>query len=302
MEENVGNPEIAEAPVAEDSNVEAQVFGSSDNFFEALEEGVNGMIADDANSTEATQQNIGTEQATLKETVGSNNVDEWDDDSNPYKKRYTDSSREAVKLRERYKEVEPFVPVLEAMKNDSGLVEHVRDYLVNGGNTPKNIQQELGLEEDFMFDANEAMTEPESDSAKVLNAQVDKVVQSRVGQMVKHERHQQQKRNAAKIQSEMEEDFRKKKGMTQDEFEEFKGRAQKHVLTLDDVDYLLNRDQANANVVKSTKDDILNQMKNVRNIPATASGANSQSKEVTPDNALFDGLLGLDGELDNLFG
>ena len=302
MEENVGNPEIAEAPVAEDSNVEAQVFGSSDNFFEALEEGVNGMIADDANSTEATQQNIGTEQATLKETVGSDKVDEWDDDSNPYKKRDTDSSREAVKLRERYKEVEPFVPVLEAMKNDSGLVEHVRDYLVNGGNTPKNIQQELGLEEDFMFDANEAMTEPESDSAKVLNAQVDKVVQSRVGQMVKHERHQQQKRNAAKIQSEMEEDFRKKKGMTQDEFEEFKGRAQKHVLTLDDVDYLLNRDQANANVVKSTKDDMLNQMKNVRNIPATASGANSQSKEVTPDNALFDGLLGLDGELDNLFG
>ena len=302
MEENVGNPEIAEAPVAEDSNVEAQVFGSSDNFFEALEEGVNGMIADDANSTEATQQNIGTEQATLKETVGSNNVDEWDDDSNPYKKRYKDSSREAVKLRERYKEVEPFVPVLEAMKNDSGLVEHVRDYLVNGGNTPKNIQQELGLEEDFMFDANEAMTEPESDSAKVLNAQVDKVVQSRVGQMVKHERHQQQKRNAAKIQSEMEEDFRKKKGMTQEEFEEFKGRAQQHVLTLDDVDYLLNREVANANVVESTKNDMLNQMKNVRNIPATASGANSQSKEVTPDNALFDGLLGLDGELDNLFG
>ena len=40
----------------------------------------------------------------------------------------------------------------------------------------------------------------------------------------------------------------------------------------------------------------------LRNIPATASGANSQAKEVTPDNALFDGLLGLDGELDNLFG
>ena len=302
MEETVGNPEVAEAPVTENSNVETQVFGSSDNFFDALEEGVNGMIADDDNSTEATQQDIGTEQATLKETVGSDNVDEWDDDSNPYKKRYKDSSREAVKLRERYKEVEPFVPVLDAMKNDSGLVEHVRDYLVNGGNTPKNIQEELGLEEDFMFDANEAMTEPESDSAKVLNAQVDKVVQSRVGKMVKHERHQQQKANAAKIQSEMENDFRKKKGMTQEEFDVFKGRAQEHVLTLDDIDYLLNRDQANANAVQSAKNDMLNQMKNVRNIPATASGANSQAKEVTPDNALFDGLLGLDGELDNLFG
>ena len=302
MEEIAGNPKAEEALATPSSNVEAEVFGSSDNFFEALEEGVNGMIADDGNSTEATQQTIGTEQATLKETVGSDNVDEWDDDSNPYKKRYTDSSREAVKLRERYKEVEPFVPVLDAMKNDSGLVEHVRDYLENGGNTPKSIQDELKLDEDFMFDANEAMTEPESDSAKVLNAQVDKVVKTRVDQMVKHERHQQQKANAAKIQAEMEDDFRKKKGMTQDEFEEFKGRAQKHVLTLDDVDYLLNRERANANVVESTKNDMLNQMKNVRNIPATASGANSQAKEVTPDNALFDGLLGLDGELDNLFG
>ena len=286
MEETVGNPEIAEAPLTEDSNVETRVFGSSDNFFEALEEDVNGIIADNGNSTEATRQN----------------VDEWDDDSNPYKKRYKDSSREAVKLRERYKEVEPFVPVLDAMKNDSGLVEHVRDYLVGGGNTPKNIQEELGLEEDFLFDANEAMTEPESDSAKVLNAQVDKVVQSRVGQMVKHERHQQQKANAAKIQTEMESDFRKKKGMTEEEFDIFKGRAQEHVLTLDDIDYLLNRDQANANAVKSAKNDMLTQMKNVRNIPATASGANSQAEQVTPDNALFDGLIGLDGELDNLFG
>jgi hypothetical protein len=100
----------------------------------------------------------------------------------------------------------------------------------------------------------------------------------------------------------MEDDFRKKKGMTDDEFETFKGKAQKHVLTLEDIDYLLNRDQANANVVQSTKTDMLTQMKNVRHIPTSASGANSQAEEADPNNALFDGLLGLDGELDNLFG
>jgi len=65
---------------------------------------------------------------------------------------------------------------------------------------------------------------------------------------------------------------------------------------------LLNRDQANANVITSAKNDMLDQMKNVRNIPTTASGANSQTEEKTPDNALFDGILGLDGDLDNLFG
>jgi hypothetical protein len=294
MTETAGNPEISSA-----NEVENEVFGSSEGFFEALEEDVNGIIAD--SNTEATQQTVDTEQVTQQQTVGSDNVG-WDDDGNPYKKRYQDSSREAVKLRERYKEVEPFVPVLEAMKNDSGLVEHVRDYLVNGGNTPKSVQEHLGLDEDFMFDANEAMTDPDSDSAKVLNAQVDKVVQHRVGQI-----YQTEKANAVKVQRDarqqtMERDFIKKKGMSDEQFATFKEAAQNHVLTLDDIDYLLNRDQANANVVQSTKNDMLTQMKNVRNIPTTASGANSQTEEKNPDDTLFDGILGLDGDLDNLFG
>jgi hypothetical protein len=296
MEETAGNPE---AVTTDENQVEDQVFGSSDGFFEALEEDVNGVVAED--STEATRQEVGTEQVTQQETVGSDNVG-WDDDGNPYKKRYQDSSREAVKLREQYKEVEPFVPVLEAMKNDSGLVEHVRDYLVNGGNAPKSVQDELNLDEDFMFDSQDAMTDPDSDSAKVLNAQVDKIVQQRVGQIVKAE-----KDNAVKIQQEsqrkaIENDFREKKGMTDEQFASFKEKAQSHVLTLEDIDYLLNRDQANANVVQSTKNDMLSQMKNVRNIPTSASGANSQTEEKTPDNAIFDGILGLDGDLDNLFG
>ena len=294
MTETAGNPEISSA-----NEVENEVFGSSEGFFEALEEDVNGIIAD--SNTEATQQTVDTEQVTQQQTVGSDNVG-WDDDGNPYKKRYQDSSREAVKLRERYKEVEPFVPVLEAMKNDSGLVEHVREYLVNGGNTPKSVQDQLGLDEDFMFDANEAMTDPDSDSAKVLNAQVDKVVQHRVGQI-----YQAEKANAVKVQRDarqqtMERDFIKKKGMSDEQFAAFKEAAQNHVLTLDDIDYLLNRDQANANVVQSTKNDMLTQMKNVRNIPTTASGANSQTEEKNPDDTLFDGILGLDGDLDNLFG
>ena len=296
MEETAGNPE---AVTTDENQVEDQVFGSSDGFFEALEKDVNGVVTED--STEATRQEVGTEQVTQQETVGSDNVG-WDDDGNPYKKRYQDSSREAVKLREQYKDVEPFVPVLEAMKNDSGLVEHVRDYLVNGGNAPKSVQEELSLDEDFMFDSQDAMTDPDSDSAKVLNAQVDKIVQQRVGQIVKAE-----KDNAVKIQQEsqrrtIENDFREKKNMTDEQFASFKEKAQSHVLTLEDIDYLLNRDQANANVVQSTKNDMLSQMKNVRNIPTSASGANSQTEEKTPDNAIFDGILGLDGDLDNLFG
>jgi len=296
MEETAGNPETG---TIQDNQVEDQVFGSSDGFFEALEENVNGVVTED--NTEATRQEVGTEQVTQQETVGSDNVG-WDNDGNPYKKRYQDSSREAVKLREQYKDVEPFVPVLEAMKNDSGLVEHVRDYLVNGGNAPKSVQEELSLDEDFIFDSQDAMTDPDSDSAKVLNAQVDKVVQQRVGQIVKAEKDNAVKIQQASQRKTIENDFREKKGMNDEQFASFKEKAQSHVLTLEDIDYLLNRDQANANVVQSTKNDMLSQMKSVRNIPTSASGANSQADEKTPDNAIFDGILGLDGDLDNLFG
>jgi len=296
MEETAGNPETE---ATEEKAVEKEVFGSSDGFFEAMEQNVNGIIAED--NTEATRQEVGPDQATQQSSVGSNNV-EWDNDGNPYKKRYQDSSREAIKLRDRYKEVEPFVPVLEAMKNDSGLVQHVREYLENGGKTTKSVQDQLGLDEDFIFDANEAMTEPDSDSAKVMKAQVDKVVQNRVQQIYKAEKVNAAKMQRATRQKAMERDFQQKRGMTDEQFQTFKERAQQHVVTLDDVDYLLNRDQANANVEKSTKNDMLDQMRNVRNIPTTASGANSQAKEETPDNALFEGILGLDGDLENMFG
>ena len=272
--------------------------GSSEGFFEALEKDVNGVIADD---TEATQQSIGPAQVTQSLDVGSNNVTAQESSGN-WEKRYKDSSREAVKWRDEYKKVEAFVPILETMKKDSGLVEHVREYLVNGGTPSKTIQEQVGLDEDFIFDQQEAMTDPDSDSAKLMNAQVDKVVQARVGQILQAEKQNAQKINAEKSRQQIENDFQEKKGMNDEQFNEFKERAKNHILTLDDVDYLLNRDQANANVVQHTKTDMLNQMKNVRNIPATASGANSRAQDIDPNNAVFDTIMGTDGDLDNLFG
>ena len=48
---------------------------------------------------------------------------------------------------------------------------------------------------------------------------------------------------------------------------------------------------------------MLDQMKNVRNIPASASDSNNQGdSNQTPDNKLFDQMAGLDEDVDNLFG
>ena len=299
VQQSASNPE----QVSEDQSIdtaEQAVFGSSEeSFFDALETEVNGAVQE---PTEATQPQLGDpEQVTrTQESVGSNSV-AWDNDGNPYKKRYADSSREAVKLAEQYKSVEPFVPVLEAMKNDSGLVEHVRDYLVNGGQPSKSIQSSLGLDEDFIYNEQEAMSDPGSDSAKLMNAHVDKIVQQRVGGMMQREKERASQQAVERKRLDEEARFRKESGMSDDEYMNMVDWAKTHTLTLDDINYLKNKQKVASNVADATKKDMLGQMKNVRDMPSTVSGANSHTQEKSAENSVFDALLGTDGELDNLF-
>jgi len=188
------------------------------------------------------------------------------------------------------------------MKNDSGLVEHVRDYLVNGGKPSKSIQSSLGLDDDFLYDEQEAMSDPESDSAKLMNAHVDKIVQQRVGSMLQREKQNASKKAVETKRLEEEGRFRKESGMSNDEYHEMVDWAKTHTLTLDDINYLKNKQRVASNVADATKKDMLNQMKSVRDMPSTVSGANSRGQDKSSENSVFDALLGTDGELDNLFG
>ena len=127
------NPEIG---MKEDSfdEISQNNNSGSDQFFDALENQVNSGIKD---PNEETHRDVGPNMAqpevTQRATQDGPNNAVQSEGSTDWKKRYTDSSREAVKLKEQMNELTPFVPVLEAMKNDSGLVNHVRDYLVKGG-------------------------------------------------------------------------------------------------------------------------------------------------------------------------
>jgi len=306
MTENTqGNPGTEVANELDSKVAEDAVFGSSDNFFGELEAQVNGQVSDQKfiPTEETPPNNAGPEQVTQQQPQEGSTEVNWDSEDNPYKKRYSDSSREATRLQDDMKDLKPFVPVLEAMKNDSGLVEHVRSYLVKGGNPTQTVKEKLNLGDDFVFDGHEAVSNPDSDSAKVFQAQVDQIVQNKVNKVVQREKAQ-----AAQVQQQaslkkQEEEFRTAHGMSDEEYKSMVTKAKDHVLTLEDIHYLLNRDKVQDNVVRSTKADMANQMKNVRNIPTSASGANSQgNNQKNPDDSIFDALLGTDGELDNLFG
>ena len=290
-----GNPETSSEAV-----VEGQVFGSEgEDFFNQLEDSVNGMVADEptpkAQPAMATQNESGSEQVTHESQTGSKEGDNWE-------RRYKDSSKEAIKMATQLKQLEPFIPVLDAMKKDSGLVDHVRGYLENGGAPAGDIKQQLNLKDDFEFDANEAYANPDSDSAKVMSAHLDKVVNSRVGNILNKEKENSRKVQAELIRRKQEEGFKQKHNMSSEEFNSMVANAKQRKLTLDDVYYLLNKDKAAANAVNSSKQDMLNQMKNVRDIPTSASDSNSQGQSKSSSDSLFDSMLGLDSGTDNLFG
>ena len=269
---------------------------SGSDFFEAMENSVNGGIEDQIETTEVTPPSYGTEQVTQQTSEGPNSNVDWE-------KRYKDSQREAQRMNDELTRLKPFVPVLNAMKKDSGLVQHVRGYFEGGGAPAKTIQQKLNLSEDFVYDQQEAIDDPKSDSAKVFNAHIDSLVQGRVNQVLKTEKQRAMQTQQQISRKKEEEAFKAKHNMSDEQFSELVTKAKSHRMTLDDINYLVNRDQTNQNVANATKQDMLNQMQNVRNIPASASGANSQGDgRPSFEDEVFDTLLGSDGNIDNLFG
>ena len=298
-EENVqGNPETAEE----------SVFGSnSDDFFSALENDVNSIVQEPEKpetKAEVTPDNQGSNQtATNKAEVSQSSEDI---ELENLKQRYSDSSREAQNLKAQLNELKPFVPVLDAMKKDSGLVNHVRDYFESGGEVNKDIKKQLKLDEDFEFDPDEMISNPDSDSRKVFDNMVGNIVNKKAGEIVSQQNKEVQQQQHSESVRKQAQEFMQKRGMTEDEFRAFATEAQARIrdrgITFDDMYTMFNQGNVNKNVANATKNDMLNQMKNVRDIPTSVSNANNAGKSNNQNDNVFDALLNSDGNIEELLG
>lgn len=272
-----------------------QIDYSPDDFFSALDQSVNGGILESENDT--------LKQTTLLEE-GENNPsnktmspgsEAQQETVESLKKRYADSSKEGKRLNQRLKELEPYVPILDEMRKDSNLIQHVQDYFEGGGQAPKSMKTELKLDEDFVFDADEALTDNSSDSARLFSATVDGIVNQKIGKMLNKER-------AESDRVSKEQQFKDKNKMDAKEWDGFIEYAKSHNLTLEDILYLRNRKTREDNIAKSVTDDISNQIKKSQSTPSSLASTGSTSIDVSPDDDLFDAILGIDKQLDNAFG
>ena len=288
--------------------VDDGVFGSdSDDFFSALDESVNNLVQEPEKpetQTEVTSDNQSSNKTVNTEAAVSQSSESSELES--LKKRYSDSSREAQNLKAQLNELKPFVPVLDAMKKDNGLVNHVRDYFQEGGKVNKNIKEQLKLDDDFEFDPDEMVTNPDSDSRKVFDNMVSNIVNKKTNEIVSQQNQQAEKIRHQDSVKKQATEFMEKHGMTQDEFQAFATEAQARIsergITFDDMYAMVNQNKVNANVANATKKDMINQMKNVRDIPTSVGSANNAGKVNDINDRAFDALLNSDGNIEELLG
>jgi len=283
-QEQVGNASIEEAP---ESNYQALDDIASGDFFESLDTSVNSGIIDSEYS-QSTSQDLGDNTP-----ASPSGVQEQSGDA--LQKRYSDSSREAKRLNGKLTEIEPYMPILDAMREDPNLIQHVRNYFEGGGQAPESMAQNMELPEDFSFDPDDAFTDPKSDSAKVFGATVDGIVQRRLNNELGKQKTENQRlaRETA---------FRQKVDMTEDEWSTFVEFAKKKSLELDDIYYLMKRKERESNIADNARQQVATQMKKVQEQPRSLATAGSVEVETSQDDQVFDALLGIDQKLDNAFG
>ena len=282
MSEQVGNAQVA----PESTNVQDAVMNGSSDFFESLDREVNGGILDEPTQPTSVQSD---------NTQSSPNVEvQPQDDNEVLQKRYSDSSREAKRLNGKLKEIEPYMPILDAMREDPNLISHVRNYFEGGGQAPQSMNQQLNLDEDFVFDPDEAFQKPDSDSAKVMGATIDGIVQRRLNNVLK----KQQAENAKMAK---ETQFKQKMNMSDEEWSEFTEFAKSKSLELEDIYYLMNRKNRDSQIADSTRQEIQNKMREVQSQPSTLATQGSVPVEKSTDDTVFDTILGTDSELEKAF-
>jgi len=299
MSENV---QVSNAP--ENGAPESTAMSSND-FFEALDTQVNGGIMDTnqpspeqatSDQFEQAGEDFLREQAEKQSPYVDNNAADNMADVENLQKRYSDSSREAKRLSDKLNGIEPYMPILDAMREDPNLIQHVRSYFEGGGQAPMSMKEKLQLGEDFVFDPDDAMSNPESDSAKVLGATIDGVVQKRLSGVLAAQQNENKKKT-------MESEFRQRHQMSNEEWSNFLSFAKNKTLELEDIYYLMNRGRREQNIAQNANQEVSNQMKRAQQKPQSLASTGSQpSPAKSVEDSVFEEILGIDSQLESVLG
>jgi hypothetical protein len=272
------------------------------NFFNAIDQQVNGAIYNNELPTtlETPVQDLGETQEVDQKSESKPDpvraeVAELRKELDEVKTRYSDSSREGKKLYEENREMSEYrdyIPILKKMREDPGLINHVRNYL-DGNVTPRSVTEELNLPEEFVFDGDEAIKNPNSDSARVLQSMISKGIEQKL-------RQHTDATNREKSQEDAMRSFRSEVQMSDGEFEEFVGWARQTPLTLRDIYYLKNRDVREREIAKNAINEREKQLQKMQGTPRSVTALGSHAEPIDEDRIIFNAIKKASGGL-NIF-
>ena len=258
--------------------------GDASEFFQSL---------DNNKSNQVTPENPSPDSGNDADGKGNNKsvenqIAELRESIKTAEKRYGDSSKEAINLRTQLNEIEPFMPIFDEMKGNPALVKTMQD-AIEAGKAPKAPKDALGLADDFVFDAEEAMSDINSDSAKVMRY---------MGRIEADARAKEIEANNARTRASEKQErdfdaFVSKSKLSDDDTQELKKFMSEHELSLNDVYYLMKRNDITKNIAEKARAETLKQIQSAQMLNGDSLGSReSVMLDTKDDDKFFDKVFG----------
>lgn len=200
--------------------------------------------------------------------------DSYEDLTKSYKeleKKLGENSDAVNKLRE----LNPVLPMLEAMLGDETFLEMAEGYFTNPQAQSEAFKKQLGIDDDFVFDLNNALSDPKSEDAKILN----KVMQARQPKVNSDQQQQQQQVDTVAKDAVM-----KKYNLSEDDFNGMLEKAQSYTITYDDIYLLLNKDKVITDAQKKAQEAIKKQVNVAQTVRKSRSGSGETPQRTAEDS------------------
>jgi len=273
----------------------------SDDFFTNLDKQVMGSVLDNGNdqSLAAPGDIFGGNLTGDKVRSGEVNqsAEELAIELAETKTRYASSSEEGRRLNDLVKELEPFFPLIKTMKTDPQLVTHVKSYFADGGKAPSSLKEQLNLPADFEYSEADAISDPESDSAKLQKATINQIVTSSLKEGMKTQQDSDKRKQIVEQRKVDEIAFLEAHPDMKDtgKWTEFNKYIDNRVLTLEDIWLLRNKDERDAVISQNATDKTIKKMSDTQLMPGSLANAQGQrTTEMNPVEGIMKHLIGLD--------
>lgn len=185
---------------------------------------------------------------------------------------------------EKLRELNPVLPMLEAMLGDETFLDMAEQYFTDPKAKSEAIKKQIGLDDNFQFDLDTALTDPKSQDAKVLN----KLMSAKEPSKKQPPQTKKSQQSQTKIDKDAEE-FMKKYDMKPEEYKEMMSRAKDYKISHEDIYFLMNKDKVIQDRIKKANEEKKNQMDTAKKYRKSPSGGGNQSKRSAED-AFIDSL------------